>query len=297
MRSRPPVTVGELFRFAVRRFERSNLHFGHGTHTARDEAAYLVLHGLGLPIESIAPYLRRELTAREQRRLESLIERRIAQRLPAAYLTREAWLGNLSFYVDRRAIIPRSFIAELLRQELKPWLRRPPRRILDLCTGSGCLAILAASVWPRARVDGTDISTPALAVAQLNVRRYRMTRRIRLVESDLYSALVDERYDLIVCNPPYVTSAAMRRLPAEYRYEPHLALAGGRDGLDAVRRIIDEAAGHLAPRGLLVCEIGRNRRALERAYPAIPFVWPELSAGSGNVFLIQRERLPRARAA
>jgi ribosomal protein L3 glutamine methyltransferase len=296
MRSRPPVTVGELFRSAVRRFERSKLHFGHGTHTAPDEAAYLILHGLGLPIESIAPYLRRELTARERRRLEALIERRIARRLPAAYLTREAWLGDLSFYVDRRAIIPRSFIAELLRQEVKPWLHCRPRRILDLCTGSGCLAILAASVWPDARVDATDISAAALAVARRNVRRYHLSRRIRLVASDLYSALAGARYDLIVCNPPYVTLAAMRRLPAEYRHEPALALAGGHDGLDAVRRIVDEAAAHLAPRGMLVCEIGRNRRALERAYPATPFVWPELGAGSGSVFLIQRDQLPRASA-
>ena len=297
MRSRPPVTVGELFRFAVRRFERSNLHFGHGTHTARDEAGYLILHGLGLPLDSIAAYVQRELTAAERRRLESLIERRIARRLPAAYLTHEAWLGNLSFYVDRRAIIPRSFIAELLREKLKPWLPRPARRILDLCTGSGCLAVLAANAWPGARVDAADISTPALAVARRNVARYRLTRRIRLVQSDLYSALEGERYDLIVCNPPYVTSAAMRKLPTEYRYEPRLALAGGHDGLDAVRRIIDEAAGHLAPHGTLVCEIGRSRRALERAYPAAPFIWPELSSESGHVFVIQREQLPKARAA
>jgi ribosomal protein L3 glutamine methyltransferase len=226
--------------------------------------------------------------------LDALLARRIAARVPAAYLTHEAWLGEFSFYVDRRAIIPRSFIAELLRERLRPWLRGPVRRILDLCTGSGCLAIVAAHAFPEARVDAVDVSAAALAVARRNVDRYRLRGRVRLLQSNLFAALAGARYDLILCNPPYVTAASMRSLPEEYRHEPRVALAGGRDGLDVVRRIMREVAAHLAPRGLWVCEIGHNRRALERAYPALPFVWPELSAGPGHVFIVERAQLAAA---
>ena len=291
MRGSPPSTVGAYFRLAVERLKKAKLHYGHGTHNARDEAAYLILHTLGLPLESIAPHIDRRLTIAEQKGLDSLLVRRIAMRMPSAYLTHEAWLGDFSFYVDRRAIIPRSFISELLRERLRPWLRAPAKRILDLCTGSGCLAIMAAHAFPKALVDAVDVSASALAVARRNVDRYRLRPRIRLVRSDLFGALGDARYDLILCNPPYVTSKSMRALPREHRHEPRIALAAGPDGLDVVHRILRDAACHLSTRGLLACEIGHNRRALERAYPAVSFMWPELSAGPGHVFLIERAQL------
>lgn len=295
MARRPPRTLGEYLHHAVRRLSAARLHYGHGTHNARDEAAYLVLHTLGLPLDALRANLRRPLSAAELRRLEPIFARRIRERVPAAYLTHEAWLGEFSFYVDRRAIIPRSFIAELLRTGLRPWLRRPVRRALDLCTGSGCLAVLLAHHFPQARVDAADLSAGALAVAARNVARYRMQRRIRLLCSDLFAEIQNERYDLIVTNPPYVTAAAMRVLPAEYSYEPRLALAGGPSGLALVDRILAHAAEHLTERGLLVCEIGHNRKALERAYPRVPFVWPETSAGPGLVFALEREALPGAK--
>ena len=229
-------------------------------------------------------------------RIIRLFNRRIRERKPAAYLIREAWLGDRRFYVDERAIVPRSHIAALLHEGLSPWIRRPDniRSVLDLCTGSGCLAVLAAYAFPNARIDATDISRPALEVARRNVRAHRLTRRVRVIRSDLYSRLRGKRYDLVLCNPPYVTSNAMRRLPAEYHHEPRLALAGGADGLDVVRRILAESGAHLQPGGLLVVEVGRGRRRLERSFPDMGFVWPESVAGSA-VFLIGRGGLPKSR--
>jgi ribosomal protein L3 glutamine methyltransferase len=293
---REPPTVAEVFQDTLRRLARARLHYGHGTHDARDEAAYLILHALRLPIESLAPHAERRLNAAELRRLQGLVDARITRRIPASYLTHEAWLGEFSFYVDRRSIIPRSFIAELLRDGLTPWLRRPVRRILDLCTGSGCLAILAAHAFPGARVDATDVSAAALTVARRNVRRYRLSSRVRLVKSDLFSGLKGARYDLILSNPPYVDAKSMRSLPREYRYEPALALAGGADGLSVVRRILDDAAAHLSDDGILVCEIGHNRKVLERSYPALPFVWLETSDGPDRVFLLDARALAGASA-
>ena len=287
-----PPTVGAIFRDAVRRFERAALHYGHGTHNARDDAAWLILHSLRLPLDDLRPHLKRVLTPAERHRIATLVERRVRERIPVAYLVHEAWLGAHSFYVDPRVIIPRSFIAELARQGFEPWLRRPVRRALDLCTGSGCLAVLLAMRFPGARLDASDLSAAALAVARRNVMRYRLGRRIRLVRSDLFAALGARRYDLVVSNPPYVKASSMRTLPSEYRHEPRAALAGGADGLDLVRRILAEARAHLAPGGLLVCEIGHNKRALETAFPALPFVWLETSAGAEHVFLLERERLP-----
>jgi len=228
------------------------------------------------------------------KRILNLFERRIREREPAAYLTREAWLGDLRFYVDKRVIVPRSHIAALLRAGLVPWIDKPGniKSVLDLCTGSGCLAILSAHAFPNAQIDAADVSEPALAVARRNVRDHRLSRRIRLVRSDLYSKLRGKRYDVILCNPPYVTADAMRRLPPEYRHEPRLALAGGADGLDVVRRILAESSAHLQPRGLLLVEVGRGRRRLERLFGEIPFVWPETAAG-GDVFLIERDGLLR----
>jgi ribosomal protein L3 glutamine methyltransferase len=290
-----PWTVGALVRHGARRLRAAGLAFGHGTGTARDEAVWLVLHAVGLPPGAAARAARRPVGPRASQRALELIERRIVSRKPAAYLTREAWLGDLRFYVDERAVVPRSHIAALLHAGLVPWIagRRAVRTCLDLCTGSGCLAVLLAHGFPRARIDATDISTAALAVARVNVGHYRLGRRIRLVRSDLFSALRGKRYDLIACNPPYVTAAAMRRLPPEYRHEPRRALAGGRDGLDVVRRILRRAAAHLNPGGLLVVEIGSARRRLERAFPRVPFTWPEAAAGD-PVFLIAREDLERA---
>jgi len=290
----PPaaLTVGGIFRDAVHRFERAGLHYGHGTHSARDDAAWLILHSLRLPLNDLRSHLRRVLTPLEKRRIARLVERRVRERIPVAYLLHEAWLGEYSFYVDPRVIIPRSFIAELAREGFEPWLRRPVRRALDLCTGSGCLAILLAERFPTARVDASDVSAAALSVARRNMARYRLGSRIRLVRSDLFARLGGRRYDLIVSNPPYVRASSMGALPREYQLEPRAALAGGADGLELVRRILAEARAHLAPGGLLVCEIGYNKRALERAFPSLPFVWLDTSAGTEHVFLLERDGLP-----
>lgn len=287
-------TVDALMRYGARRFRKAGLVFGHGTTNSRDEAAYLTLHALGLPPHAAPGTYSPLVGRRDAQRVLGLIERRIRSRKPAAYLTREAWLGDFRFYVDERAVVPRSHIAGLLGENLAPWIssRKSVHSVLDLCTGSGCLAILAAQSFPRARIDAADVSSKALAVARINVRRYRLGRRIRLVKSDVFSALRRKRYDLILSNPPYVEAARMRRLPREYRHEPAVALAGGRDGLDLVRRILAHAAAHLNPGGLLLVEVGRGRRRLERAFPRVPFVWPEAAAGHA-VFLVQREQLPK----
>jgi ribosomal protein L3 glutamine methyltransferase len=277
----------------VRRFEAARLSYGHGTTHARDEAAWLLLHALKLPLDAIAPHLDRRVTAEERKNIEALVAARIRTRKPAAYLTHEAWLGEHRFHVDERVLVPRSFIAELLRDDLRPWIAPGQRvgRVLDLCTGSGCLAILAALSFPNARNDAADLSTDALDVARINVANHGMTRRVKLVASDLFSALGMRRYDLIVSNPPYVREAAMRTLPVEYRREPRIALAGGKDGLDFVRHIMAEAPLHLRAGGLLVVEVGHNRRRVERAFPALPLVWAETSGGDDCVLLITREAL------
>ena len=280
----------ELVGDVGRRLRKARLHYGHGTSSARDEAAFLVLRGLKLEFNVPAD---RPVSRRELSRIERLLQRRIRERVPVAYLLNEAWLADQPFYVDRRVIIPRSHIAELLQERMRPWLRRPVRRVLDLCTGSGCLAVLAAQSFPRARVDASDLSQGALAVAGRNLAKHRLRSRVRLVKSDLMSGLGKRRYDLIVCNPPYVNARSMRDLPREYLHEPRMALAGGMDGLDLVRSILQQAGEHLAPQGLLVCEIGTGRKALERAFPRVAFAWPQTAAGSDQVFLLQREDLPR----
>jgi len=280
----------DLVRDVERRLRKARLHYGHGTSNAHDEAAFLVLRGLGLPFEAPAD---RSVSARELARIARLAQRRIRERIPLPYLLHEAWLAGEPFYVDRRVIIPRSHIAELLQEGLRPWLRRPVRSVLDLCTGSGCLAVLAAKAFPRARVDASDLSAAALAVAGRNVERHRLRGRVRLLRSDLMSGLGERRFDLILSNPPYVNAPAMRALPREYRREPRKALAGGADGLDLVRQILEQTPAHLHAHGLLVCEIGANRAALERAYARVPFAWPATAAGSGRVFVLAREELPR----
>lgn len=279
------MTLLELIGNTEKQFRAARLHYGHGTHNARDEAGFLVLRSLRLPFDA-------DLSAKPARpqvkKIEALIRSRIEKRIPVPYLLNEAWLADRSFYVDRRVIIPRSHIAELLDRKLQPWLQRRPRRILDLCTGSGCLAILAAHAFPGAKVDAADLSTSALAVAKKNVAKYGLGKRVRLIRSDLFESLAGEHYDLIVTNPPYVTAAAMRKLPPEYRHEPGIALAGGQDGLILVKKIIHEAEGQLRAGGLLACEIGAGRGALERAYPRAPFAWPETAAGAGQVFILHK---------
>jgi ribosomal protein L3 glutamine methyltransferase len=267
------LTLGELIARTERRLRAAHLNYGHGTDNPRDEAAFLVLRGLKLPFGAD---LSRTADAR---RVEPLVRQRIEKRIPAAYILKEAWLDGLAFQVDRRVIVPRSHIAFLFRQ-----LDVRPRRILDLCTGSGCLAILAARAFPRAEVDASDISADALAIARRNVRKHGLENRVHLMRADL---LADTGvYDLIVSNPPYVSTASMRKLPAEYRHEPGIALAGGRDGLQFVSRILDAAPEHLRAGALLVCEVGENRKALERAYPRVAFTWPR-----DEVFVLERARM------
>ena len=286
--------VGDLLRETTLRFRGARLHFGHGTANARDEAAWLVGHVTEIHPGDVHLHLRDAVPASGIQRIRRLAGRRVRERIPLAYLLREAWLDGRTFHVDRRVIVPRSYISELLREKLRPWVRRPVRRVLDLCTGSGCLAILAALAYPKAKVDATDLSAAALAVARINVDQYGLARRIRLLRSDLFRAIRAERYDLILTNPPYVDAKSMKRLPREYRHEPAQALAAGRDGLEIVRRILAQASGHLAPRGILVCEVGDSRRALERAFPLLPFTWPETSEPDACVFLLEREQLPIA---
>ena len=295
-RTRSHPTVRTLVRDAVQRLEAARVSYGHGTLNARDEAAWLVLHALKLPLDDLASHLGREVSSGAAKTVDALIDKRIRTRKPTAYLTREAWLGDHSFYVDERVIVPRSYIAELLRERLAPWIAKRSQvgTALDLCTGSGCLAVLIAMTFPQARIDAADISRDALEVARRNIRDYGLGRRVRLVRSDLFSALRGRSYDLIVSNPPYVSAAVMRRLPAEYRSEPALALDGGRDGLDFVRRIVAEAPGHLNPGGLLLVEVGHYRERVERAFPQLPLIWAQTSGGDDCVFGITREALRSA---
>ena len=271
----------------------AGLFFGHGTTGAYDEAAYLILHTLHLPLDRLEPFLDARLPHVEREQLLEIVSRRVDQRIPAAYLTHEAWLGPYRFYVDERVLIPRSYIAELLREGLSPWVPDPAQiqAALDLCTGSGCLAILLAHTFPNADVDAADISSDALAVALRNVADHGLQGRVNLIRSDLLSNLTEKRYDLIVSNPPYVTAMAMEELPPEYRYEPELALRGGDDGLDAVRTILRRAADFLTSDGLLVVEVGQNRVATEAAFPRLPFTWLATESSEDSVFLLKREEL------
>lgn len=286
-------TVRDCLRFAVSRFNEAELFFGHGSENAYDEAAYLILHTLNLPLDKLDPFLDARLTQSEIYDVLDIIERRTEQRIPAAYLTNQAWLGDLSFYVDERVIVPRSFIAELLREQLFPWVENPEEvnTVLDMCTGSGCLAILAAHAFPNAHVDAVDLSADALDVAQYNVSDYGLEERITLIESDMFAKLKGKRYDFIVSNPPYVDALSVAALPQEYKYEPKQALGSGTDGLNATRAILEHAAEHLTENGLLIVEIGHNRDALEAAFPELPFTWLDVSAGNEFVFLLHRNDL------
>lgn len=287
-------TLRDVLRYAVSRFGEAGLFFGHGSDNAWDEAVYLLLHTLHLPLDRLEPFLDARLTPPERDAVLALVERRARERLPVAYLTHEAWLGAHSFYVDERVIVPRSFIAELIEEQFTPWLDDPDAVLsaLDLCTGSGCLAILLALAFPDAEIDAVDLSPDALEVARRNVADYGLADRVQLVQGDLFSGLAGRRYDLIISNPPYVDAESMATLPDEYRREPQMALAGGSDGLDLVRVMLRQAKQHLNPGGLLVVEIGHNRDALEAAYPTTPFTWLETAAGNDYVFMLRADELP-----
>ncbi|WP_255991438.1 50S ribosomal protein L3 N(5)-glutamine methyltransferase [Chitinolyticbacter albus] len=290
-------TLRDCLRFAVSRFSDAELVYGHGTDNAYDEAAYLLLATLKLPLDTLEPFLDAKLLPQEVEAVITAIERRAVERIPAAYITREAFLGEYRFYVDERVIVPRSFIGELLRDDaLEPWIEYPEliRRAADLCTGSGCLAILLAHAFPDALIDAVDLSADALDVAEINVADYNLGEQIDLIDGDLFEPLEGEIYDLIVSNPPYVDAESVAELPAEYLHEPELALGSGVDGLDVTRRIIEAASKHLSPNGLLVVEIGHNREALEAAYPQLAFVWLATSGGDGFVFLLTRSTLVEA---
>ncbi|MEI7613418.1 MAG: 50S ribosomal protein L3 N(5)-glutamine methyltransferase [Betaproteobacteria bacterium] len=290
------LTLRDLMRFSVSRFSEADLFFGHGTDNAWDEAAYLLLHTLHLPLDRLDPFMDARLTSSERTAALKVIERRISERLPAAYLTNEAWLGEYCFYVDQRVIVPRSHIAELLQEQLSPWIDDPwaIHQVLDLCTGSGCLAILAAQAFPEAKVDAIDLSPDALEVAARNVKDYGLESRVSPLLSDAFAGVQGKRYDIIISNPPYVNAESMATLPEEYLREPKLALASGEDGLDFTRILLKEAASHLNAKGLLVVEIGHNRDELEAAFPETPFTWLDTTAGDRFVFMLRKEDLPGA---
>ena len=291
-------TVRDFVRLAVSRFSEAGLVFGHGTNTALDEAAFMVLESLHLPVDELDPWLDARLTREERGRLTNLIEQRVTTRRPAAYLLGRTYIRGVPFRSDERAIVPRSYLGELLAGDLFggegfALVKHPERieRVLDLCTGSGCLAILAAMVFPNAKVDAVDLSEDALALADENVADHDLVDRIELLQGDLFAPLEGRRYDLIVTNPPYVDAEAMAGLPAEYRHEPPLAFAGGPDGLDIVRRILAEAPAHLTPTGGMICEIGTGREILDDEYPHLPFLWLDTEESEGEVFWLSARDL------
>jgi len=287
-------TVRDLMRYAVSRFTEAQVSFGHGTANAYDEAAYLILHTLHLPLDMLDPFLDAQLLDSERDTVMHMIERRATERVPAAYITGEAWMHGYRFTVDERVIVPRSLIGEVLHERLHPWIDEPEAvsAVLELCTGSGCLAILAADAFPNSEVDAVDVSTDALEVAHRNVTDYTLDDRIALFAGDLYEPLPQRRYDLIISNPPYVNAESMLSLPAEYRHEPTLALAGGIDGMDLVRRIIGQAREWLTDDGLLVIEIGNERANVEAAFGGLDLTWLTTSAGDDAVFLLHAADLP-----
>jgi ribosomal protein L3 glutamine methyltransferase len=289
-----PHTVGELLDRATRRLARARLHYGHGTGNARDEAAALVFHALGLAHGSAPACYARPVSAAGAARAAALVERRIALRVPSAYLTGVTWFAGHEIRVTPDVLVPRSPIAELCQRGFEPWIdARKVRRVLDIGTGSGCIAIAAAHALPGARVDATDISGPALAVARANVRRHRLGRRVRVRRADVYAGLGRRRYDVIVSNPPYVSVAEMRELPPEYRAEPAIGLRAARQGLAIIERIVRGARQHLTPDGILVVEAGDTAGAVRRRFPQLPFIWLEFERGGGGVFLLRAADLPR----
>lgn len=286
-------TIRDWLRFAVSQFEASDIFYGHGTDNAYDEAVWLVMSALHLPMDTLNNFFDARLTMQERNKLASLLEQRISQHTPTAYLVKEAWLQGLKFYVDERVLIPRSFIAELLNDDLSPWIEFPEliESAADICTGSGCLGILLASAFPNAAVDVVDISADALDVAKINIANYGLEEQVTAIQSDMFSALQGKKYDVIISNPPYVDAPSMATLPAEYRNEPQIALGSGADGLDHTHTLLREAAHYLNDNGILIVEIGHNREALEAAYPHMVFTWLEVSSGNEFVFLLTKSQL------
>jgi ribosomal protein L3 glutamine methyltransferase len=289
------MTLIETITAQSARLKQAGVSFGHGTTNAFDEAAWLVLWALGMPFDDFEPHAKRVLTEAELAKIAAVIQERIDTRRPAAYITKEAWLQNVPFYIDERSIVPRSFIAELLADgegdgTLDAWLSDKTQRVLDLCTGNGSLAVIAAMAYPDVSVDAADISDDALAVARINVDKHKLDKRIKLLKSDLLSA-VRGPYDLILCNPPYVNAQSMAALPAEYKHEPSLALAGGDDGMDLVKRIVHDAPQHLSPDGVLVLEIGNERPHFEHAFRRMEAAWLPTSAGDDQVVLLTRDAM------
>jgi len=289
-----PRTVRDFVFWAERRFDKAGLYFGHGTDNARDEAVWLVISTLHIPYDGLDAQAERHLNEAEQQAIRELVEARVRTRKPLAYLLHEAWFAGLKFYVDERVIVPRSLIGDFIDEQFQPWVD-PTRvqRVLDLCTGSGCIAIAAALAFPQAQVDGADVSADALAVARINVERHGLGTRVHLVQSDLYQGLAGRRYDLILTNPPYVDAADMAALPDEYRHEPVIALASGEQGLDAIIHILAHAPVHLNPGGALVAEVGNSHVALAERFPDVPFVWLTSASGDESVFLLSAEELGR----
>ncbi|KXW56289.1 50S ribosomal protein L3 N(5)-glutamine methyltransferase [Ferrovum sp. PN-J185] len=288
------VTIRDLLRYTVTTYNEAGLYFGHGFPNAHEEASYLILSTLHLPFDQKDLWLDASLTEQEKDKLFTLIKRRVTEKVPVAYLTHEAWLGDYRFYVDERTIVPRSFIADALFNDFDNWFDEPEsvKHVADLCTGGGSLAILLALLFPQATVDAVDISNDALDVAKINVAQYRLEKQVHLHLGNLFEGLPKNRhYSLIISNPPYVDAHAMSSLPAEYQAEPNLALASGEDGLDHVRRLLKEAPQYLTKNGLLVVEIGHNRSALENAFPHLPFLFLSLPGGDDYVFVLRREDL------
>lgn len=291
-------TVRDFVRYAVSRFQKAGLHFGHGTHSAYDEAVFLALEGLRLPIEQLEPYLDAKLLPDERRHLAELIEKRVSTRKPLAYILKKTYLQGVPFYVDERVIVPRSYIADLLFSDVlnlegHALIDNPEEvtSVLDLCTGSGCLAILAAMLFPNANVDAVDLSPDALEVAKINVAQAGLEDRVTLFKGDLFKPLKGKKYDFIITNPPYVEAELLQDMPKEHLHEPMMALASGEDGLDITRRILKEAPNYLNPEGQMICEIGYGRERLEEEYPGIPFLWLDTENSEGEVFWLTREQM------
>ncbi len=288
------VTVRDWLRHAVTRFNRAGIFCGHGVSDSFDEAVWLLLSSLALPLDRLEPFLDACIPSDERIALFEAIERRAGERVPTAYILGEAWLGDFRFTVDERVIVPRSFFAEMLEDGFAPWVEDPDAidSALDMCTGSGCLAVLMAHAFPNAAITAADLSEDALDVARQNVADYGLEERIELVRSDAFSALAGRRFDLILSNPPYVTAEAMDALPPEYLHEPRMALAAGDDGLELVRRLLARAADHLNPGGMIAIEVGHNRHIVEAAFPDLPFTWLSTRGGDDMVFLLRRDELP-----
>lgn len=285
-------TLRDFLRFATSRFNEAGLYYGHGTDNAWDEAVALILPSLHLPMDSSPSILDAQLTEKEHQLLIELINKRVNERIPAAYLTHQAWFAGLSFYVDERVLIPRSPIAELIEDQFEPWIDpHHVKNILDLCTGSGCIAIACAKYFPDAEVDASDISKDALAVAKINISRHEVSNQVHLYESDLFSSLPPKKYDIIVSNPPYVSLPEMQELPAEYYHEPSLGLTAGEKGLECVLKILKTARDYLSPEGILIVEVGNSEYALSEYFPNIPFTWLEFTRGGGGVFLLTTEQI------